>query len=75
MNHVIRIREAIKNGIEALEEESWFGNGTEIHLAGHYLNTALRRENERAALYWHEVMATLRELQQITARTKIIITA
>jgi len=75
MTHTIEICEAIKNGIEYLQEEAMFGKGSPAYLASLYLRIAARRGNVQAAAYWSEVAATCHKLEQITPRTQIIITA
>lgn len=75
MNHVLHVRQAVLNGLAYLKEEQRQGKGSVSSLAAQNIGTALMRNNERAALYWHEVMTTSRKLEQRTARTKILIAA
>jgi hypothetical protein len=75
MNHVLHVGQAVLNGITYLKEEQRQGKGSVSSLAAQNFATALMRNNERAALYWHEVMMTSRKLEQRTARTKLLIAA
>jgi hypothetical protein len=75
MSHTIRISQAIMNGINSLQEEVAQGFGSATFLAGRNLRTALRKDNDHAALYWREVARACRRLEQQTARTKTRITA
>ena len=74
MSHTIQISEAILNGINSLKDEVAQGFGSATFLAGRNMRTALRKDNDHAALYWREVARACRRLEQQTARTKIRIT-
>ena len=69
MSNTIQISEAIQNGIDHLREERIFGKGSETFLASRNLIIALFNGNERAAIYWRELAATCRKLEQCTPRT------
>ena len=72
MTDTVYISEAVLNGILYLKEEGKFGKGSARDQAAQKIRAALMRDNERAALYWREVMTTLRMLEHRTARTKLL---